>query len=300
MNRAQASGARQAQIHRVAGGAVGKKQTAAPRPASRAAPPPRRDTAVSSRRRADATTAAAAGGGARGDAGLGPLTGVKVDKRGVLRSRTAPRGPAYRVDVVCDPSAPAWSLVPASPPSPRQQVKTASPSLAALLTSPGTQRRAGSTGGGDGAGGVHGGGGGGGGGGSTGGRPSPEEHSNPRRAVPGVGALGMAAAVSAASRASRARRGAASALTASICAASHVARAVETSRDAHAQPRATALSFPRMHCVAEGETMWDIAADAYGDGSLFVVIAAANPELDQLMTGAGGLVAGSYLRLPPP
>jgi nucleoid-associated protein YgaU len=111
----------------------------------------------------------------------------------------------------------------------------------------------------------------------------------------------MAAAVSAASRASRARRGAANALTAGICAASHVARAVETHRAQIADaPRATALSFPRMHCVAEGETLWDIAADAYGDGHSFTVIAAANPELDQLMTGAGSLVTGTYLRLPPP
>ena len=82
--------------------------------------------------------------------------------------------------------------------------------------------------------------------------------------------------------------------------ASHVARAVDASRDGHADAPPVRASFPRMHCVAEGETLYSIAAEAYGDGGLYAVIAAANPELDQLVAGAVGLVAGSYLRLPPP
>ncbi len=40
---------------------------------------------------------------------------------------------------------------------------------------------------------------------------------------------------------------------------------------------ASALPFPRMYEVKEADTLWGIAQDAYGDGSRFADILAANP-----------------------
>ncbi len=44
-------------------------------------------------------------------------------------------------------------------------------------------------------------------------------------------------------------------------------------RQATPQP----LSFPRMYCISEGDTLWGIAESAYGDGQRFADILAANP-----------------------
>jgi len=55
-----------------------------------------------------------------------------------------------------------------------------------------------------------------------------------------------------------------------------------------------------MYCVEENDTLFSIAEHAYGNGNRYTYILAANPELESLIAGHGSLLAGSYLRLPPP
>ena len=263
------------------------------------------------------TVGAAAPGG--GSPSRQPLRDVQVDRRkpSVLRSTRRP-GIAYRVDVTTDhgPGS-CWALVPASPPSPRRPGGLTA-SLAAVLTSPGTQRRGGGSpgAGGTGGNGKSGRGGDGGGSGSPGGQNQPSPSRRAGRHIIGGAAvtLGVTAA-GAATRSARARRVAAAmgrtmlptgdaALIGSVCVASHVTRAAAHERSAATDGGSTAVplarGFPRMYCVEENDTLFSIAEHAYGNGHRYTDILAANPELESLIAGHGSLLAGSYLRLPPP
>jgi nucleoid-associated protein YgaU len=59
-----------------------------------------------------------------------------------------------------------------------------------------------------------------------------------------------------------------------------------------AQPRG-GLAAPRKYTVAEGESLWSIAEEQYGDGHLWTKILAANPGIDELVK------VGQVINLPP-
>ena len=292
-----------------------------------------------------------------------------IDARqpGKLVSRQ--RSVAYRVDVLSEAGgAGSWELVPASPPSAAQRStpakRTSSPSLAALLTSPAGQQRAGHSGEDTpmgaslratpaskwaspgsplavasnrraspampGSGGAGGGAGGGGGGGgptppvphrreSPVPSPAPRPHSR-QAGLTAILALGVATGL--ARQAARLKEGShvglslvrravaacsslrprkpieEAALLAGACAAPTLRAALGSLRGDSGAPCAP---FPRMYSVREEDTLWGIAEEAYGDGQRFADILAANPGLLEAVSEQGeGLIAGSFLRLPPP
>ena len=61
-----------------------------------------------------------------------------------------------------------------------------------------------------------------------------------------------------------------------------------------ASPEQPATSGGRVHTVAPGERLWDLAEEAYGDGKYWGVIARANPKINP-----DRLLVGQKLNIPP-
>ena len=74
--------------------------------------------------------------------------------------------------------------------------------------------------------------------------------------------------------------------------AAAIAPATPAAANAEARPIARGRDGWAVHVVRPGESLWSIARDAYGDGSLHGLVAAANPGLP------AGLPPGTRLRLP--